>query len=224
MACVPCRGGVPPLSHEEIEPYLADLGNEWRVVEDHHLEKEYRFANFREALAFTNRVGELAEEVGHHPDIELAWGRVEADGLHAQDRRPARGRLRLRREGRPGVVSLRFREIVIDCADPRSLARFWAQTTGYRLEQDHDDWASVVGEGDRAIIIAFQQVPESKEVTNRVHVDLSAADIEAEAQRVEALGATRRWVSDDPDDPFIVLADPEDNEFCIVLDPEAPAP
>jgi 4a-hydroxytetrahydrobiopterin dehydratase len=92
MECVPCRGGVPPLSREEIEPYLADLGNDWHVVEDHHLEKEYRFKNFREALAFTNRVGELAEDVGHHPDIELAWGRVKLTiythkigGLHEAD-------------------------------------------------------------------------------------------------------------------------------------------
>ena len=92
MQCVPCRGGVPPLSHEEIEPYLADLGNEWQVVEDHHLEKTYRFKDFREALGFTNRVGELAEEVGHHPDIELAWGRVKLSifthkigGLHEAD-------------------------------------------------------------------------------------------------------------------------------------------
>jgi 4a-hydroxytetrahydrobiopterin dehydratase len=92
MECVPCKGGVPPFTQEEIEQYLADLGNDWRVVRDHHLEKEYRFKNFREALAFTNRVGELAEDVGHHPDIELAWGRVKLtifthkiDGLHQSD-------------------------------------------------------------------------------------------------------------------------------------------
>jgi 4a-hydroxytetrahydrobiopterin dehydratase len=92
MQCVPCRGGIPPLTHEEIAPYLEDLGNDWRVVEDHHLEKEYRFKDFREALAFTNRVGELAEEVGHHPDIELSWGRVKLTvfthkikGLHEAD-------------------------------------------------------------------------------------------------------------------------------------------
>jgi 4a-hydroxytetrahydrobiopterin dehydratase len=92
MPCEPCRGGVPPLGREEIASYLADLGGDWRVVDDHHLEKEYRFKDFREALDFTNRVGELAEEVGHHPDIELAWGRVKLsvwthkiDGLHEAD-------------------------------------------------------------------------------------------------------------------------------------------
>jgi 4a-hydroxytetrahydrobiopterin dehydratase len=92
MECVPCRGGIPPLTHAEIEPYLADLGNEWEVLDDHHLSKAYRFKNFREALDFTNRVGELAEEVGHHPDIELSWGRVKLTvfthkigGLHEAD-------------------------------------------------------------------------------------------------------------------------------------------
>ena len=92
MQCVPCRGGVPPLSPEEIEPYLADLGGGWQVAEGHHLVKEYRFKDFREALAFTNRVGELAEDVGHHPDIELSWGRVrltvfthKIGGLHEAD-------------------------------------------------------------------------------------------------------------------------------------------
>ena len=92
MECVPCKGGIPPFTHEQIETYLADLGNAWRVVDGHHLEKDYAFKNFREALDFTNRVGELAEELGHHPDIHLAWGKVKLtvwthkiDGLHESD-------------------------------------------------------------------------------------------------------------------------------------------
>jgi predicted enzyme related to lactoylglutathione lyase len=116
-------------------------------------------------------------------------------------------------------VSVHFHEVVIDCADPRSLARFWAAATGYGVHSDEDDWASVLGEGDRGIRIGFQKVPEGKVVKNRVHVDLGAPDEEAEATRIEALGATRLWVSDDPEDPFVVLADPEGNEFCVVRTP-----
>jgi len=116
-------------------------------------------------------------------------------------------------------VSVSFREVVIDCRDPRSLARFWAAATGYEVDSDSEDWASVVGEGDRGIRIGFQKVPEGKVVKNRVHVDLAATDEEAEARRIEALGATRLWISDDPDDPFVVLADPEGNEFCVVRAP-----
>ncbi len=75
--CVPCRGGVPPLKGKDLANLLEQLGNEWEIVDEHHLEKEYKFKNFRAALDFTNRVGELAEEQGHHPDIYLAWGRVK---------------------------------------------------------------------------------------------------------------------------------------------------
>ena len=70
----------------------AQLGGGWRVVAEHHLEKEYSLKNFREALDFTNRVGQLAEAQGHHPDICLAWGKVKVtiwthkiDGLTESD-------------------------------------------------------------------------------------------------------------------------------------------
>jgi 4a-hydroxytetrahydrobiopterin dehydratase len=71
--CVPCHGGVPRLEGDEIAPLLAQLEG-WRVVEEHHLSKEYEFKNFADALAFVNRVGETAEAEGHHPDVELGWG------------------------------------------------------------------------------------------------------------------------------------------------------
>jgi 4a-hydroxytetrahydrobiopterin dehydratase len=74
--CVPCRGDTPPLRGEALSKLLAELGGGWRVVDEHHLEKEYRFKDFRAALAFVNRVGELAEQEFHHPDIFLGWGRV----------------------------------------------------------------------------------------------------------------------------------------------------
>jgi 4a-hydroxytetrahydrobiopterin dehydratase len=90
--CVPCRGGVPALDAAEQARLLLQLGTGWRVIEAHHLEKEYSFPDFRQALQFTNRVGELAEEQGHHPDIHLAWGRVrltiwthKIDGLTESD-------------------------------------------------------------------------------------------------------------------------------------------
>jgi 4a-hydroxytetrahydrobiopterin dehydratase len=55
------------------------LGGGWRVVSNHHLEKEYEFPDFVKALDFTNRVGEVAEREGHHPDIHLSWGKVRLD-------------------------------------------------------------------------------------------------------------------------------------------------
>ena len=74
--CVPCKGGVPPLQGEELAKLHDQVEGGWRVVDEHHLEKEYKFDNFVQALDFTNRVGNLAEEQGHHPDIYLAWGKV----------------------------------------------------------------------------------------------------------------------------------------------------
>lgn len=90
--CTPCKGGVPPLKGKELSDLLAKLRSGWKVIEGHHLEKTYRFKDFREALGFTNRVGELAEKVNHHPDILLTWGKVKItiwthkiDGLTESD-------------------------------------------------------------------------------------------------------------------------------------------
>jgi 4a-hydroxytetrahydrobiopterin dehydratase len=76
MECIPCKGGVPPLKGEELKELHQKLGDSWQVVNEHHLEKEFEFKDFRQALDFTNRVGELAESQGHHPDIYLSWGKV----------------------------------------------------------------------------------------------------------------------------------------------------
>ena len=75
--CVPCRGGVPPLAGDELNQLMAQLDGGWQVVDGHHLEKDFRFPDFRVALDFTNKVGNLAEDQGHHPDIYLAWGKVK---------------------------------------------------------------------------------------------------------------------------------------------------
>lgn len=77
MECKPCRGGIPPMAEPELTLYLERLGGAWQVIDGHHLEKEYKFKDFRQALDFTNRIGELAESVGHHPDLHLAWGKVK---------------------------------------------------------------------------------------------------------------------------------------------------
>ena len=74
--CVPCRGGVPPMKGEQINEMSSQLPD-WQVVNEHHLQRNYRFKDFRETLNFVNRVGELAEEQGHHPDICFGWGKAD---------------------------------------------------------------------------------------------------------------------------------------------------
>ncbi|NLK43381.1 MAG: 4a-hydroxytetrahydrobiopterin dehydratase [Tissierellia bacterium] len=90
--CVPCSIGALPLEGEEIEEYLKNLKDGWIVVEDIYIEKTYKFKDFKAGLDFVNKVGALAEEEGHHPDIFLSWGRVvlklwthKIKGLHEND-------------------------------------------------------------------------------------------------------------------------------------------
>jgi 4a-hydroxytetrahydrobiopterin dehydratase len=89
--CVPCRGDVPPLEGEALEALKKELPG-WDVVNDHHLHKLFKFSDFKQALFFVNRVGAIAEDEGHHPDLLLAWGKVEVtiythkiDGLTESD-------------------------------------------------------------------------------------------------------------------------------------------
>lgn len=92
-ACVPCSGGIPPMHGQEIEEFMNELGQEgWQVINEHHLQKRYEFKDFLEAQSFVLRVGELAEEQGHHPDICFGWGYAEIkiwthkiDGLSESD-------------------------------------------------------------------------------------------------------------------------------------------
>ena len=89
--CVPCRGGVPPLKTDEIKKLLSQISG-WEAVNDHHLRKRYKFEDFAEAQAFVDRVGNLSEQQGHHPDICFGWGYAEVtiwthkiDGLTESD-------------------------------------------------------------------------------------------------------------------------------------------
>jgi 4a-hydroxytetrahydrobiopterin dehydratase len=89
--CVPCRGGVPPLKGQELEQLKSQV-KDWQVVDEHHLTKTFKFPDFKTALEFVNRAGAVAEQEGHHPDLYLAWGKVEVktwthkiDGLTESD-------------------------------------------------------------------------------------------------------------------------------------------
>lgn len=89
--CVPCRGGVPPLRGAELAKLKSQV-SEWEVINEHHLHRTYAFPDFRKALDFVNRAGEIAEQEGHHPDLHLSWGKVgvevwthKIDGLTESD-------------------------------------------------------------------------------------------------------------------------------------------
>ncbi|MBX9923831.1 MAG: 4a-hydroxytetrahydrobiopterin dehydratase [Rhabdochlamydiaceae bacterium] len=75
--CIPCNKDTPPLKGDLLTQMHKLLSPGWQLIEEHHLEKEYLFKNFREALVFTNKIGEIAEKEGHHPDIFLSYGKVK---------------------------------------------------------------------------------------------------------------------------------------------------
>ncbi|MFA5553248.1 MAG: 4a-hydroxytetrahydrobiopterin dehydratase [Phycisphaerae bacterium] len=90
--CLPCTGAVEPLKADALKQLLGQLESGWELIQEHHIEKQYKFKDFKEALDFVNKIGVLAEEQGHHPDVFLAWGKVKLQlwthkikGLHESD-------------------------------------------------------------------------------------------------------------------------------------------
>lgn len=118
-------------------------------------------------------------------------------------------------------MGLRIQSLSIDANDPAGLAHFWSDVLGWRVsEEDDDEVVLEPPEGSReAGVVAdllFLQVPEEKAGKNRLHLDLQPADQAAEVTRLEALGARRTSVGQGDDVTWVVLADPEGNEFCVL--------
>ena len=104
--------------------------------------------------------------------------------------------------------------VTVDADDPAAIAEFWAALLGGEAEVDEDDDVVVRGPGSPELL--FQKVPEGKRVKNRIHLDLRPDDQAAEVARAEELGATRVDIGQTASDTWVVLADPEGNEFCIL--------
>ena len=90
--CIPCQGGIPPLTLQEIKPYMDQIHSDWILIADHHIERVFSFDDFKNALDFVNEAGEICEQENHHADFELSWGRVKImiwthkiDGLNEAD-------------------------------------------------------------------------------------------------------------------------------------------
>ena len=99
QTCVPCRGGVPPLELQKIQELLSQLDTGWTLNPQGHIEKTYTFDNFADALAFTNRVGNVAELENHHPDIIFGLGEMQSGNLDPQNSWPHRKRFLLSSQG-----------------------------------------------------------------------------------------------------------------------------
>jgi predicted enzyme related to lactoylglutathione lyase len=118
-------------------------------------------------------------------------------------------------------MSLRIQCVCIDTADPSALATFWEQALGWRRTFDQPDEVCIEppeGSREDGVVpdLLFLQVPDTKTVKNRLHIDLRPEDQAAEVERLEQLGAERADVGQGSDVTWIVMADPHGNEFCVL--------
>jgi predicted enzyme related to lactoylglutathione lyase len=113
-------------------------------------------------------------------------------------------------------VPLRIYTVTVDCHDPKRLAQFWSEALGYKFAYDEgDDVAIEKPDDESAPAIYFQVVPDQKVVKNRLHFDLAPADQHAEVERLKKLGAKEVDIGQ-RDVSWVVMADPEGNEFCVL--------
>jgi predicted enzyme related to lactoylglutathione lyase len=105
--------------------------------------------------------------------------------------------------------------VTVDCSDPASLARFWANVLAYRVVFEEDDEVAIEGPGDGCPDLLFGRSPEPKATKNRIHFDLNPDDQAEEVARLKQLGAAEVDIGQ-VDVPWVVLADPEGNEFCVL--------
>jgi Glyoxalase-like domain len=113
-------------------------------------------------------------------------------------------------------MSSRFYHLCIDSRDPRALGRFWAAVLEQPVLLAKDEEVIVGADLHAFPGLCFLPVPEGKTVKNRLHIDLDPDDHEAEVERLIGLGATRADVGQGPEVSWVVLADPEGNEFCVL--------
>ena len=112
-------------------------------------------------------------------------------------------------------MAVRIGNITFDCTSPETVAAFWAAALGYVIQGSNDRYAAIIDPNGVSPRLYFQKVPEPKTVKNRVHLDLNVPDMEAEVERLTALGGRKVRVFDENDETWTVMADPEGNEFCV---------
>ncbi len=76
--CTPCKGGIPPMNAEEIQKHIQCLPG-WNVINNHHLEKTFRFKKYNQTMQFVNSVAQIAESENHHPEMHVSYGKVQIE-------------------------------------------------------------------------------------------------------------------------------------------------
>jgi len=120
-------------------------------------------------------------------------------------------------------MTLTLGMVTFDTSDAESLATWWAEQTGAKIVQNHDGWFVVVAGGTLSALLSFQKVDDPTPGKNRVHLDLSAPDLEAEVERLLSVGATLVARRGDESFRWVTMADPDGNQFCVAAQAEAAA-
>lgn len=200
-------------------------GRHWRVVLG-RLEAAFRTGSFERGVALVQRIGAVAEEQGHHPDVVLRYPSVlvrtvthDAGGLTDRDVRLAAAVTAIADELgiEPDVAAPQVLEVAIDALDIPSVVPFWRAVMGYEDERIDADDASPALVDPRGVgpSVWFQQMDEPRPQRNRIHLDVTVPHDAAEARVAAALAAGGRLVSEARAPAFWVLADVEGNEACV---------
>ena len=120
-------------------------------------------------------------------------------------------------------MALQWEQLVVDAHDPARLGRWWAAALGWQVVDDSDDEFEIRPEPDRLPGLLFVSVDDARSVKNRLHLDFRPDDRDAEVDRLVSLGATRADVGQDGSETWVVLADPEGNEFCVLSTRSTPS-
>jgi len=211
-----------PLTLDAIDAALVDLPGVRRAAIG-HLQLRLRAPSFPDAVRLISLVAATAEELNHHPDIDLRWRSVtftlsthSAGGVTDKDLDLARRILQhgdevgAERVGPPDRV-----EVAIDAADPAAVRPFWQAALGY-VEQDTGTDGTELHHPDGAgPVVWFQPMDPARTGRNRIHLDVYLGPEEAEKRVAAALAAGGRLVTDEHAPRWWVLADAEGNEVCI---------
>ncbi|HEX2806424.1 MAG TPA: 4a-hydroxytetrahydrobiopterin dehydratase [Kineosporiaceae bacterium] len=214
------------LDAEEISRQLADLPGVVAGVAG-SLTVGLRAGSFLDAVRLIELVAHEAEELNHHPDLDLRWRTVtftlsthSAGGLTQLDVELAHRILAAAREvGADGLPAPERVEIALDCLDAAAVRPFWAAGLGYREQPDESGGVELHDPSGRGPVLWFQPLDAARPGRGRFHLDVYVPDGEAPARIAACLDAGGRLVTDEHAPSWWVLADPEGNELCICANP-----
>ncbi len=222
-APVDAAGSDAGSDRETLQPQqVADAGlADWRIL-FHALHACYRFADFATGLRLVAAIGASAEEMDHHPDLDLRWGQLrvrlsshDVHGVSARDVRLARriSELAAAEAARPDPGALQVLEIALDTADAVAVKPFWRAVLGLSDSPTHDE---ELADPDGGLpTVWFQATEAHEEPRQRFHLDIRVPPEVAVARVEAALAAGGRLVGDERAPTFWVLADAEGNRACV---------